>query len=76
MPHGFDLILTLTAGLSAALICGLITQQLGISPLVGYLLAGVLIGPFTPGLVADTGIARSSSHAAGRSDLFATTSPL
>jgi K+:H+ antiporter len=57
MPHGFDLILTLTAGLSAALICGLITQQLGISPLVGYLLAGVLIGPFTPGLVADTGIA-------------------
>lgn len=57
MPHGFDLILTLTAGLSAALICGLITQQIGISPLVGYLLAGVIIGPFTPGLVADTGIA-------------------
>src|SRR4249920_272109 len=57
MPHGFDLILTLTAGLSAALICGLITQQLGISPLVGYLLAGVLIGPFTPGLVANAGIA-------------------
>ena len=57
MPHGFDLILTLTAGLSAALICGLITQQLGVSPLVGYLLAGVLIGPFTPGLVANSGIA-------------------
>ena len=40
MPHGFDLILTLTGGLSAALVCGLITQRLGLSPIVGYLLAG------------------------------------
>ncbi len=38
--HGLDLILTLTAGLVAALIGGFITQRLGLSPIVGYLLAG------------------------------------
>jgi len=50
MPHHIDLILTLTAGLTAALILGYITQRLGLSPIVGYLLAGVAIGPSTPGL--------------------------
>lgn len=57
MPHNLDLILTLTGGLGAALIFGYITQRLGLSPIVGYLLAGVAVGPFTPGFIADSGIA-------------------
>jgi len=57
MPHDLTLILTLTGGLTSALILGLITQKLRLSPIVGYLLAGVLVGPFTPGFVADAHIA-------------------
>lgn len=55
--HGLDLIFTLTGGLSAALILGYITHRLGLSPIVGYLLAGIVVGPFTPGYVADRGLA-------------------
>jgi len=51
--HNLDLILTITAGLVVALICGFITQRIGLSPIVGYLLAGVAVGPFTPGFVAN-----------------------
>jgi CPA2 family monovalent cation:H+ antiporter-2 len=51
--HSIDLILTLAGGLGAALILGFITHRLGLSPIVGYLLAGVLVGPDTPGFVAD-----------------------
>src|ERR1044071_8893135 len=57
MPHKIELILTLTGGLTAALALGFITQKLRLSPIVGYLLAGVLVGPFTPGFVADARIA-------------------
>jgi CPA2 family monovalent cation:H+ antiporter-2 len=57
MPHDLDVILTLTGGLSAALVLGLVTQRLRLSPIVGYLLAGVAVGPFTPGFVAHTGLA-------------------
>lgn len=57
MPHNIDLILTLTGGLTAALAFGFITQKLKLSPIVGYLLAGVLVGPFTPGFVADNHMA-------------------
>ena len=57
MLHDIDLILTLTGGLTAALALGFITQKLKLSPIVGYLLAGVIVGPFTPGFVADSGIA-------------------
>ena len=55
--HGYDLILTLTAGLVAAFVGGYVTQRLSLSPIVGYLLAGVLIGPYTPGYVADHALA-------------------
>ena len=55
--HDYDLILTLTAGLSAALVLGYITQRIGLSPLVGYLLAGTIVGPYTPGFVADASLA-------------------
>ena len=57
MPHKIDLILTLTGGLTAALGLGFATQKLKLSPIVGYLLAGILVGPFSPGYVADTEIA-------------------
>src|SRR5918992_1643757 len=56
--HGTDLILTLTAGLGAALFFGYITQRLGLSPIVGYLVAGALVGPNTPGVVVDAAIAQ------------------
>jgi K+:H+ antiporter len=49
----FDLILTLTGGLAAALICGYVTFRLGLSPIVGYLIAGFVVGPNTPGFVAN-----------------------
>ncbi|AUX43015.1 sodium/hydrogen exchanger [Sorangium cellulosum] len=57
MPHELDLILTLTGGLTAALALGFLTQRMRLSPIVGYLLAGILVGPFTPGFVADKGLA-------------------
>jgi CPA2 family monovalent cation:H+ antiporter-2 len=52
MPHA--LIVTIAGGLTIALILGLVTQRLRLSPIVGYLLAGILVGPFTPGFVADS----------------------
>jgi CPA2 family monovalent cation:H+ antiporter-2 len=55
--HGYDLILTLTGSLAAALVLGYVTQRLHLSPLVGYLLAGTLVGPHTPGFVADARLA-------------------
>ncbi len=55
--HDTGLILTLTGGLAAALALGYVTYRLGFSPIVGYLLAGVVVGPHTPGFVADPGLA-------------------
>jgi CPA2 family monovalent cation:H+ antiporter-2 len=55
--HGFELIVTLTGGLCAALLFGYVTQRAGLSPIVGYLLAGVVVGPHSPGFVADAAIA-------------------
>jgi CPA2 family monovalent cation:H+ antiporter-2 len=57
VPHDYALILTLTAGLGAALGMGMLTQKLRLSPIVGYLLAGIAVGPFTPGFVAHGKIA-------------------
>ena len=57
MPHHLDLILTLTGGLTAALVLGYIMHRLGLSPIVGYLLAGVAVGPSTPGFVANRELA-------------------
>jgi CPA2 family monovalent cation:H+ antiporter-2 len=54
--HGsLPLIATLAVGLGLALLFGLLAQRLRLPPLVGYLLAGMLIGPHTPGFVADVG---------------------
>jgi CPA2 family monovalent cation:H+ antiporter-2 len=51
--HDFPLITTFAAGLTAAVILGTLTNRLGLSPIVGYLFAGVLIGPTTPGYKGD-----------------------
>lgn len=57
MEHNTPLISTIVAGLVLAFAFGVAAQRLKISPLVGYLLAGVVIGPFTPGYVADQSLA-------------------
>ncbi|MDO9370704.1 MAG: YbaL family putative K(+) efflux transporter [Sphingopyxis sp.] len=57
MPHDTSLIGTVVAGLGVAFLMGALAHRLRISPIAGYLLAGVLVGPFTPGFVADTGLA-------------------
>jgi len=57
MIHEIPLITTLAAALGLALVLGLAAVRLRLPALVGYLTAGVLIGPFTPGFVADAGLA-------------------
>jgi len=51
------LLTTLAAGFAAAWVLGLITQRIGLSPIVGYLLGGVIIGPYTPGFTGDKDLA-------------------
>ncbi|SHG63475.1 monovalent cation:H+ antiporter-2, CPA2 family [Hydrocarboniphaga daqingensis] len=53
MPHHAPLIAAIVAGIVLATVLGAVANRLRLSPLVGYLLAGVLVGPFTPGFVAD-----------------------
>lgn len=55
--HETELIGTVAMGLSAAFLIGLVSVKLRIPPIVGYLLAGVIVGPFTPGYVADASLA-------------------
>ncbi|HEU4648839.1 MAG TPA: cation:proton antiporter, partial [Gemmatimonadales bacterium] len=57
MPHDTALIATIAGGFGLAFVLGLVAQRLRLPPLVGYLLAGVAAGPFTPGFVADAGLA-------------------
>jgi CPA2 family monovalent cation:H+ antiporter-2 len=57
LEHGGDLIRTIAFGLSAAFVAGLIARRLRLPAIVGYLVAGVAIGPFTPGLLADQALA-------------------
>jgi CPA2 family monovalent cation:H+ antiporter-2 len=52
--HDLSIIVTLTGALAVALVMGWITQRIGLSTLVGYILAGIVVGPHTPGFVADT----------------------
>jgi CPA2 family monovalent cation:H+ antiporter-2 len=55
--HDLPLITTIAAAFTAAWVLGIITQKLRLSPIVGYLLAGVAIGPHTPGFIGDLAIA-------------------
>lgn len=57
MPHSLPLITTIATALGLALVLGFLAVRVKLPALVGYLLAGVLIGPFTPGFVADANIA-------------------
>lgn len=57
MHPQLDLIYTLAGGLVGGLVLGLLTRKMGLSPIVGYLLGGIVIGPFTPGFVANEGLA-------------------
>jgi len=57
MHNSTPLITTIVGGLVLAFLFGMLANRLKISPLVGYLAAGVLAGPFTPGFVADTSLA-------------------
>src|SRR3954451_23816663 len=57
MEHNLPLITTIAAALGLALVLGFVSARLRLPALVGYLLAGVVIGPFTPGFVADAGLA-------------------
>jgi CPA2 family monovalent cation:H+ antiporter-2 len=58
VPHETALLATIAVGLALAFVGGFVAVRLGLPPLVGYLLAGVAVGPFTPGFVADAGLAR------------------
>ncbi|MCL4807555.1 MAG: cation:proton antiporter, partial [Thermoanaerobaculia bacterium] len=57
MPHELTLITTIAAAFGLALVLGLVASKLKVPPLVGYLLAGMAIGPATPGFVGDLGLA-------------------
>jgi CPA2 family monovalent cation:H+ antiporter-2 len=58
MPHAFNLVTTLAVSLGLALLLGLLAVRLRMPAIVGYLLAGIAIGPATPGFVADVELAR------------------
>ena len=57
MPHDVSLIATIAAGFGLAMVFGLLATRLNMPPLVGYLLAGIVVSPSTPGFVADVGLA-------------------
>jgi len=62
MPHATPLITTLVAALTAALLLGVVARKVHLPPLVGYLVAGVLIGPQTPGFSGDLALAGELSE--------------
>src|SRR3954452_22243575 len=53
MPHETPLITAIVAGMGLAFVLGAVATRLRLPPLAGYLLAGVAVGPFTPGIVVD-----------------------
>ncbi|OYX62199.1 MAG: Kef family K(+) transporter [Sphingomonadales bacterium 32-64-17] len=57
MPHATPLIATLVGGIVLAFVLGALAHRVKLPPLIGYLMAGVVIGPFTPGYVADQHLA-------------------
>jgi CPA2 family monovalent cation:H+ antiporter-2 len=57
MDHEPVLITTIALGLSAAFVAGLVARRLRLPEIVGYIVAGIVLGPFTPGVIADTAVA-------------------
>jgi len=53
MPHDVSLIATIAAAFGLALVFGLLAARLRLPPLVGYLLAGIVVSPATPGYITD-----------------------
>ncbi|MCM2344254.1 MAG: Kef family K(+) transporter [Alphaproteobacteria bacterium] len=62
VPHDLPLVSTVAVGMSLAFVLGLIAVKLRVPPIVGYLLAGVIMGPHTPGFVADLSLAEQLSE--------------
>lgn len=62
LAHDLPLLSTIALSFTAAFVCGLIAAKMRLSPIVGYLIAGILIGPYTPGLEADVKIAEQLSE--------------
>jgi CPA2 family monovalent cation:H+ antiporter-2 len=62
MEHNVSLVTTLAAGFGLALVLGFVAERIRLPALVGYLVAGIVIGPATPGFVADVGIASQLSE--------------
>jgi CPA2 family monovalent cation:H+ antiporter-2 len=58
VPHNIDLVTTIAVSFGLAMVLGFVAARFRMPPMIGYLLAGVLIGPFTPGFVADIALAR------------------
>lgn len=57
MTHGLGIIFAFTIALTLALVFGFITQKMRLSPIVGYLIAGIIIGPYVPGIAIDIELA-------------------
>ncbi|MFL5710933.1 MAG: cation:proton antiporter, partial [Chloroflexota bacterium] len=57
MDHEPVLISTIAVGLMAAFVGGFLAKRIGLPTIVGYIVAGVVLGPFTPGVIADTSVA-------------------
>ena len=64
MPHAAPLIATIVGGIGLAFVFGTVADRLRVSPLIGYLLAGIAVGPFTPGLSRTRASRRSSPRSA------------
>ena len=62
MPHETPLLITIVLGLVLAFACGFVASKLRLPPLVGYLVAGILVGPYTPGISVDTHLATELSE--------------
>src|SRR5215211_173011 len=58
MPHDTSLIATLVLGLGVAFVFGIVAARLKLPPIIGYLIAGIAVGPFTPGIAADQALAQ------------------
>jgi monovalent cation:H+ antiporter-2, CPA2 family len=62
MPHETPLLITIVLGLVLAFACGFIASKLRLPPLVGYLVAGIMVGPYTPGVTVDAHLATELSE--------------
>ena len=73
--HETSLIALLAIGFVLALLFGLVASILKVSPIVGYLVAGICVGPFTPGFVADAGLANQLAFLRSALDYVARHTP-